>query len=90
MAVKNLLFVLSVSILGSSAFAQTTCSYDYFGNITCSDGGGWTKDYFGNIQGTGKNSGGGYTTDYFANIQGTGNNSGTSCIYDYFGNLTCY
>ena len=68
MAVKNLLFVLSVSILGSSAFAQTTCSYDYFGNITCSDGGGWTTDYFGNIQGTGNNSGTSCIYDYFGNL----------------------
>ena len=88
---KTMLLSASIAFCsyGLIVEAGTRCSTDIFGNVQCSDGGGWTTDIFGNIQGTGNNSGGGYTTDIFGNIRGTGNNSGTSCYYDIFQNLIC-
>lgn len=59
------------------ASAQVTCQQDFFGNVRCSDGGGFRQSYSDNWQGTGTYSGGGYRQDGFGNLQGTGNLSGS-------------
>jgi len=94
---KNTLFgFISLCLLAISSMAnsQTTCTEDYFGNVTCTGSDGstvrGTTDYFGNETWTddrGNSTRG--TTDYFGNKTYTDNSGNTlRGTTDYFGNET--
>ena len=88
---KKSFFILLIAFFFSSVLyaGKTTCRKNYLGNIVCSDGGGYRKDFLGNWQGTGNNRGGGWRKDFLGNDQGTGNNRGKKCRYDFLGNYVC-
>ena len=78
-ALKKLFTVstfMALTAVATSANAQFSCKYDYFGNWVC-------KDYGSSYQTTTK-------TDYFGNDVTTDNRGNRmSCRYDYFGNYVC-